>query len=69
MNLIAKPLKDIVVKANRDACLSRRCLDDSTSLAMLEFVLFLHLLLSCRRRSDAVADRAEINLTVSPRHV
>jgi hypothetical protein len=26
-------------------------------------------LLSCRRRSDAVADRAEINLTVSPRHV
>ena len=42
VDLGSKGLEDIVVNANRDACLSRRYLENSSSFALSEIVFSFH---------------------------
>ena len=65
MDLVAKPLENVVVNPDCDSSLAWRGLDDRATFASAEIVFFLHLAPSYRRRSERVASRAEINLTIS----
>ncbi len=69
VRLIAEPLDQIVIQSNRDPCLARRRSQHRSTFTLSEVVLPLHVLASYWLRSWRVALRAEMSLTVSPRHV
>src|SRR3989441_327640 len=66
---LAEPCQDVVVQADRDACLTRLCGKDCAPASSAEVILLLHRYSSYCRRSRRVAFRAEMIRTASPRQV
>jgi len=59
INLLAKPVQNVVVQPDRDPRLAARHLDHRPPLAFREIVVLLRLISSYCRRSSGVASLAE----------